>query len=291
MIASMLFDRGARPGKKTERMNLVIIPRGRAVSTDELDDDSLEDWVSFMNPRERGRTRARSLDLSRVLARHGSGEGLATGTAPVATGGSAGRAGAAGAGAPGLPERAAASGVMGATALPGEPGAGPAFFDPYDLDEPSFDLLHASHTAEAAGSGAEAAAGAGARTADSAISTDNTEPVTEVPATKRDPAISASSARSTATTARTNPTASTDLLFIPTEGDVSQEASGTTLRVSSRARDPLELARSLAAAVARAVHRVGRFSERRPALLLGMVCTGLALSGLWFFLVVLRVLP
>ena len=272
MIASMLFDRGARPGKKTERMNLVIIPRGRAVSADELDDDSLEDWVSFMNPRERGRTRARSLDLSRVRVRHGSGEGLATGTAPVATGGSGGCAGA---GVPGVP-----------VAATGASGPGVAFVDPYDLDEPSPELIRAVHVAaEGSGAGAvgqPAAAGAtpaAEGSADSIVLATSRKPADEVPAPRTSP------------TTRTTPATSTDLLFIPTEGDVSQEASGTTLRVSSRARDPLELARSLAAAVSRAVRCVGRFSERRPALLMGMVCTGLAVPCVWFFLVVLRVLP
>lgn len=87
------------------------------------------------------------------------------------------------------------------------------------------------------------------------------------------------------------PAGKTDVLFIATEGDVSQEASGTTLRLSTRAHDPVEVARAAVAGFLRSMHRVGRFSERRPGLLLGMVCTALALSVALFVLVALGLLP
>lgn len=218
MIASALFKRDGR-ASKTERMNLMIIPRGRAVSADSLEDDSSESWLSYMVPRKPGRKRTRTLDLSGKLAQRGLDterfldEGLA-----------------AGGGASGLEVSAADRARM-----PGAFESAPASRDPFDLDEPSRDALDAPRTPK------PHAAPAGAAGA----------------------------------------------LFIATEGDVSQEASGTIVRASGTLRDPGELARMAIARAVRVERRVVRFSEQHPTLLLGMVCTALALSFAWFIAVFL----
>lgn len=55
MIPLGLFNRDGRPSK-AEREKSVVIPRGNPSSSDDLEDDSFESWLAFMDNTERGRS-------------------------------------------------------------------------------------------------------------------------------------------------------------------------------------------------------------------------------------------